>query len=145
MAYEGAHYALTVEQRRFLLAQEDDEARRQYVAEGIADGCADDLKIELEQAWDAIHRCLTGQPASRGDLDENAGEAPLNLCIMGGRNYYDGDDYVLKMLETHEVREVARAIAGIDKVSLSELYHHHCNGAFDEYGDDDCEYTWRHF
>lgn len=145
MAFEGAHYALTLEQRRFLVGLHDDGARRQYVEEGIAPDAPLEHKAELEQAWDAIHRCLTGQPAEREHLDEEAGQPPLNLCIMGGRTFHDGDDFVLKFIETHEVTQIARALAPIGEARLAELYHAHCKDAFDGYGDGDCAYTWEHF
>lgn len=145
MAFEGAHYALTLEQRRFLVELQDDGARREYVEDGIAPDARPESKVELEQAWDAIHRCLTGQPAKLEDLDPEAGEWPLNLCIMGGRNFHDAYDFVLKFIETHEVAAIARALAPIDEAKLTELYHAHCKDAFDDYGDKDCAYTWEHF
>jgi hypothetical protein len=145
MAFEGTHYALSLEQRRFLVELHDDKARRVYVEDGIAPDQLPEFMVELEQAWDAIHRCLTGQPAALADLDEEAGERPLNLCIMGGRTFHDGGEFVIKFIESHEVAAIARALAALGETDLRELYHAHCKDAFDGYGDDDCAYTWQHF
>jgi hypothetical protein len=63
---------------------------------------------ETDKAWDAIHRCLTD-----GSLGFSIGEEPLRLCILGGEQLYQGDEYIVALVTHHKLRALADALAEI--------------------------------
>lgn len=144
MACLGLHLAIAEEDRDRLLAVDGNEARAEFVREVLEENWEQNFGTETEKAWDAIHRCLTGQPASQEMLDSTAGSYPLNRVIMGGKNLTSDDymDYIIRLVDKSEVPDVARAIEPITEKWMRDAYHKHCKGAWPEYGDDDCEYTW---
>lgn len=97
--------------------------------------------VQLDKAWDAIHRCL-----SDGTLNLNAGSRPRSLAVLGGRQLHSGDDYIISLVTPDEAKEVAAEIIAIDEAWLHGKYD-----AIDEddYGSpksaDDFNYTWDYF
>ncbi len=97
--------------------------------------------LELDKSWDAIHRCLTD-----GTLSITGGTPPLNRVILGGRQLYNGDDYIICLVTPIEAKEVALALAKVDEAWLRGRYD-----AIDEEGywlaksDGDFGYTWEYF
>ncbi|MYS87546.1 DUF1877 family protein [Embleya scabrispora] len=65
--------------------------------------------VELDKAWDALHRCLTD-----GTLTYDGGEYPLSHAILGGYLLHEGDEYVVSYATPDEVRAVAAALARLD-------------------------------
>ncbi|GIE77043.1 hypothetical protein Aph02nite_29930 [Actinoplanes philippinensis] len=132
----GVHFAITAEQEKLLLdADGDDDAVSEILGDLEEEWPDDDLKVDTDKAWDAIHRCLTD-----GTLDPDAGDPPLSLAVAGGRHLHD-EMYVVHVTAA-EVREVAAALLDIDEAWLRER--------FGDFGDDydgaadeqDFQYTW---
>jgi hypothetical protein len=134
----GVHFALTKEEAAALLSATDDEEVLRIVQEEIEQRWDKKWLQETDKAWDAIHRCLTD-----GSLEVGLG-TPLELCILGGRELYEGTDYIVCFLTVAEVKEVAEAIKGIKKPWMRERY----SEMDDDYpcpSDDDFDYTWGWF
>ncbi len=146
MSCLGVHIALAEEQRNRLESLESDELRIDYIIEELYEDWDEEHFFETEKAWDAIHRCLTGQKPNTKESDPNAGTYPLKLCILGGRQILnDETNWIFRLIENKEVRDVAAALAPLDEVWLSERYWKHCEGAWPEYGEEDHEYTCVYF
>ncbi len=68
------------------------------------------------------------------------------LTVVGGRQLYKRDDYIIALVTPEEVSEVATSLAEVDEVWLRARY-----GAIDadDYGypksPEDCDYTWDYF
>jgi Domain of unknown function (DUF1877) len=73
---------------------------------------------ELGPVWDPLHRCL-----SDGTLAEDGGDYPLSFAVFGGEPVYDGDDYIVRYVDTEEVVDVADALNPLDEPWLRERYN----------------------
>lgn len=140
----GGHLAIADGDRARLLATNGDNARAEFVREVLEENWDQNFGTGTEKAWDAIHRCMTGQPANMETLDSTAGSFPLNRLILGGMNLTSDDyiDYIIHLVDKSEVPDVARAIEPITEKWMRDAYHKHCKGAWPMYGEDDCKYTW---
>lgn len=72
---------------------------------------------DLGPTWDPLHRCL-----SDGTLAEDGGDYPLSFAVFGGEPVYDGDDYLVRYVDTEEVVDVADALDSVDEQWLRERY-----------------------
>ena len=72
---------------------------------------------ETDKAWDAIHRCL-----SDGTTDFDGGAYPLNKCILGGKQLYHGDDYIVSFVTAEDVRVVATALTEVTQSWFRERF-----------------------
>ncbi|WP_433061818.1 YfbM family protein [Dactylosporangium sp. CS-033363] len=137
----GVHFAITPEQERALLAADDagDADAVAGLLEDIEESWDDDLKVDTDKAWDAIHRALTD-----GTLDPDGGEYPLSHAIAGGRHLHD-DSYVVHVTAA-EAGDVAKALHGVDRAwfraRFDAIDDPEYRGALD---DGDFEYTWGNF
>lgn len=140
----GLHLALTDETLKKFLAVDGDDQRAEYVANVLEEDWDANFAIGTEKAWDAIHRCLTGQAPEEEGLNPNAGAYPLNRVIVGGKSLTSADylDYIIRLVDKREVPDIAKAIEPITEKWMTAAYHAHCKGAWPEYGPDDCGYTW---
>ena len=138
MACRGVHFALTPDEAVKVASAHDDEGLMAAVEE-IEDRWDREWLVETDKAWDAIHRCLTG-----GTLEY--GPTPLHKCVLGEANRHEGDGYVVNLLGTAEVKEVAAVMRDIDEPSMRRSY---LALDPDEYGqplsDEDFGYTWDNF
>ena len=116
MPGRGVHFALSQDQESSLLSAKGDEEVMAIVEE-IEEAWDERSLQETDKAWDAIHRCL-----SDGTLDFHGGSYPLNKCILGGRQLYEGDDYLVAFITRDEVRDIAAALAPIDENWLRAKY-----------------------
>ncbi len=119
MSGPGIHLSLSRDDAKRLFSCRGDEAVRTFVAEFARsdENRRQRLVHDSGDAWDAIHRCLTD-----GTLDPNAGELPLNHCILGGRQMYYGDDYFVALVRPDLTRHVSDALAALDKSDFQERY-----------------------
>jgi Domain of unknown function (DUF1877) len=96
---------------------------------------------QVDKAWDAIHRVL-----SDGTLDSRAGQWPLKAVVLGGECVYFGDDYMVRLVDVDDIKEIAPALAAVTQPWFRErfdkLRDHGYVGAAD---DEDFEYTWTWF
>lgn len=137
----GVHFAITAEQAKALLAADGDDDAVGEVISGIEEDWAEpDLKVDTDKAWDAIHRCLTD-----GSLDPDGGEPPLSLAVAGGRHLHD--EFYAVLVEPAQARDVAAALAGIDRTWLRARFEGIGDDPdYDGAGDEaDFDYTWENF
>lgn len=110
MVGNGYLIALTRDLAKRVFAQKDDENLRQLLDELRTDkGLKQSGRIlELGTLWDPLHRCLT-----EGELNPEAGEPPLNLAVLGGKQLHQGDDYAAGLVRPDMTNYVAEALAEI--------------------------------
>jgi len=97
------HIALTAEQEQDVWTHFYEQTILDLVETLRADD-GEEYRQRTDKAWDPIHRCL-----SDGTLGWDAGRWPLRGAILGSESLYFGGDYVVMLLERHEVVEVAGA------------------------------------
>ncbi|QEG26380.1 hypothetical protein GobsT_11190 [Gemmata obscuriglobus] len=141
MGVRGVHLALTAEESSRLMDTPymTDDAIIAFVEEIEARWDREWLQ-ETDKAWDAIHRCLTGGKLEYGD-------SPLHMCVFAHDNLLvDEDRFTVCHADANEVKQVAAAIAGIDKAELRRRYDAIEPDQYDgALGDEDFEYTWGWF
>ena len=103
-----------------------------------------DPHVEMDKAWEPIHRCLTGDHTI-GGLNFEAGEYPLKLCVLGGFPLLTETARSAALVMADEVTDVAGALAGIDLAWLSERFFRLPDHQFYEVDDLACEWAWTHF
>jgi hypothetical protein len=120
VACRGVYFAITADEEERLLAlvgenrELADATNALYTHEREAAG----FQAYVDKAWDMMHRCLSG-----GELEDlGHGAAPRSWCVLGGRNLYEGTDYIICHLPCDKVPQVAASIAGIDEPWLRERY-----------------------
>ncbi|MFG1925079.1 DUF1877 family protein [Cryptosporangium sp. NPDC048952] len=117
----GVHFAITSAQASALLAAAgDDEEVGEFLEELEESWAEDELKVDTDQAWKAIDRCL----ARSG--------YPLSHAVLGG-DHLHGDYYVV-YVEPAEVQDVATALLSLDELWLRARLD-----------TDDFDYVWPHF
>jgi hypothetical protein len=133
----GVLFAISAPTAQALLdAASDDEVLE--IVESLEEDWIEEHLCELDKAWEAMHRAL-----SDGSLDFERGDFPLNRAVLGGRQLYAGDDYLIALVTAAEVPEVARALAVIDEAALRDRYDRVVPHDYaPEYGADDLAYTW---
>ena len=110
---------LNREDAKKLFAQKDGTATRDFVR-GLTqsqDYKKGDRLLDLGGQWNGIHRCLTD-----GTLDPAGGEAPLNHTLLGGRQLYKGDDYIVTLVRPDMTPYVSEALAEVTYESLHANY-----------------------
>jgi Domain of unknown function (DUF1877) len=139
MANRGVHFALTNSQTQAVLSAKDDIELMSAI-EIIEEEWDDEYLAESDQAWSAIHRCLTD-----GSLLYESGEYPLNHCICGGQQLYCGEDYTVCYISAAQVKDVAAALNQITESWMREQYFSIPRNEYGELSEDDFQYTWEWF
>lgn len=138
----GCHFALTADQERRLphAADADDQDTVEEILDEVeeTEGYTDDLRVDTDKAWDAIHRCL-----GDGSLDPGGGEYPLSHAILGGRHMHD-EIYVCYVAAA-EVQDVAVALREIDEPALRRRYDRIKDDYPQPRDEADFQYTWENF
>jgi Domain of unknown function (DUF1877) len=136
----GVHFAIDAHTAGRLLAAPDDEAVAALIEE-IEEEMTGVDHCDTDKAWDAIHRSLTD-----GRLEYDNGAYPLNAAILGGLQVHEGDDYIAALLVPEQVRDVAAAVAAIDREALRAGYDRIDAADYGPgFGDEDFAYTWSNF
>ena len=136
----GVLFAITPVDRDALLGFDDEDEAADYLHEVIEERWEKPFVMELDKAWDAIHRTLTD-----GSLEFDNGEFPLNHCILGGRVLVS-DDEVLVLKPADEVAVVSAALEPITEDWFAERYRRIDPADYGpEHGDEDLAYTWENF
>lgn len=140
MSGGGLHFAVSVDTvKQLKLANEVDTIV----------GMMSELKEERDEAylaetgraWNAIHRALTD-----GQLDFGNGKPPLNQCVLGSRQLYPYDEYIVCLATPQQVKAAATALDAIDADAFRERYTRLVPADYaPEYGDEDREYTTKRF
>lgn len=99
--------------------------------------------VELDKAWDAIHRSLTD-----GTLSFDCESYPLGGAVLGGELlYYDGDkydDYIITAKSPSMVRELYSWLVKLTKKQFREGYSKIDETYPDELSGEDLEYSWEY-
>ena len=140
MGCRGVFFAITGEQAAAFQAAPDDDALLELVEE-IEEAWDQANLAECDKAWDAMHRLLTD-----GTLEYGNGSEPFCHCVLGPGQLHEGDDYIVSLVPPEKVKEVAAALAAVDKPWFDERYRTTVPADYaPEYGDDDRDYTWGWF
>ncbi|MBY0506456.1 MAG: YfbM family protein [Bryobacteraceae bacterium] len=141
MACRGVLFAIEPDEATRLLAAASDDEVLAIVQDEIEERWDEAWLVQLDKAWDAIHRCL-----SDGTINLNGGSHSRRLAVLGGRQLHGGDDYIVSLVTPEEAREVAVDIAAIDEAWLRGRYD---AIEVDDYGRpksaEDFDYTWDYF
>ena len=140
----GTLFALEENKVIALKSESDDRARLSYVQEVIESTfyvSHENWLVELDKAWDAIHRTLTD-----GKLGWHNGSFPFSHAILGGEKFYQLDDYIVTLKTPAEVKEIAKTLLAVEEHRFKQNYFQ-IDAA--DYGmpttDEDYEYTWAYF
>jgi Domain of unknown function (DUF1877) len=139
MSSQGVHFALTDAQAQAILAVRDDDELIEMLEE-IEEVWDEEYLAESDKAWDAIHRCLTN-----GLLLYVSEPYPLNHCICGGQQLYEGDDATISFVSAAQVKDVATALAQVSEEWFQERYLAIPEGEYKELSEEDFQYTWKWF
>ncbi len=141
MACRGVHFAIRPETMERLLNAGTDESVISVIQDKIEDGWDKGWLYETDKAWDAIHRSLTD-----GLLRVDNGIFPLNAAILGGEQFYGGDDYIVSLVRPDRVSAVGAALAEVDRKHLRDGYSMIQGSDYQgEINEEDFEYTWNWF
>ncbi len=122
MRFVGVHYAITAAQRDGLLGKADDAAKMAFFSDDIEAGFDEEHGQICDNAWEAIHCCLTDGPKP----DAKAGSAPLNLAILGGQQVLKSEAaYIIRLVEADQVKALAVALGPLDKAWMQGMFAKH--------------------
>ena len=113
----GVLFALSPRQLRRLESAGDDDDEVMSAIEAIEEAWEEEHLLELDKAWDAIHRALTD-----GSLAFDSGTFPLSHAILGGTSLYGGEDYIVSFKSADEVDAIATGLTVIDADAMGERY-----------------------
>jgi hypothetical protein len=117
MACLGLHFALSGDDLAKVLNAKTDQQVLYSMRDEIEQKWDEEWLYQTDKAWDAIHRCLAD-----GTLSDKNGEYPLRLCVIGGKQLYSGDDYIISLKTPDEVADIAKALTFITKDALRQRY-----------------------
>ncbi|UBF23852.1 YfbM family protein [Kovacikia minuta CCNUW1] len=139
MVSRGIHFALTNSQTEAVLAAQND-AELMSVIEEVEEEWNEEYLAQSDKAWNAIHRCLTD-----GSLLYESGQYPLNHCICGGRQLYNGEDYTVSFVSAVQVKDVVAALSQINQHWMQERYFTLPQNDYGILCNDDFQYIWKWF
>ena len=144
MSCLGVHFALTPDEVSQLRSFESDDERLAHLQEVIEEDYLSEenqLAVESDRAWDAMHRIL-----SDGKLTWDGGNFPLNHVVLAGDLLYFGSDYIMSLKTPEQVKAIAEALS---TVSFADFKSRYFSIDAEDYGfpltDDDLSYTWEWF
>ena len=103
------------------------------------------LHIQMDKTWEPIHRCLTGDLGGAGELDFDAGDYPLKLCVLGGDQLLEEGYRTASVKRVIEVRDIATALAGISPEWFRERFFTLPKTQFHEITEEIFEWVWEDF
>lgn len=137
MAGRGVYFALTEEQANRLSEAEGDEQVMEVI-EALEEEWDRDWLFETDKAWDALHRILTD-----GQLLYENGTYPLNLVVIGGELQYEGDDYVVSVIQASALDDIVKALDALTEPDFRERYSQIDPDDYrGEVSEEDFQYTW---
>ena len=108
--------------------------------------CLDEMETEdtydVDKAWDAMHRALTGSRLEFGN-----DPAPGCWVVLGGEvlrgDRAEENDYLVVCKTPEQVRQVSRFLQGLTEDAFRKLYFSIDPGAYDyPMDEEDFGYTW---
>jgi len=140
MGCRGVYFALTADEEKRLLSAGSDEAVLEIIQEEIEERWDEKWAEETDKSWDAMHRCLTDGTLSFEPV------SALHQCVLGGKQLYGDDDYIVSFLTAEETRAVAAAIRDIDQGWMREKYFRIDPEDYEfPTTEEDFDYTWEYF
>lgn len=141
----GVHFAITPEEAGKLRSFADPEGGMEYLQEEIEEKYMnrardEDLFVESDKAWYAIHRVLAG-----GSIGWEAGEYPLNQVIFGGESFSVENDYLISLKTPEQIRDVARALPEVTQEEFFRRYDRLPSDYAGPHNEEDREYSWSYF
>lgn len=112
----GVLFVLSRENAKTFFGLKADELLVGYISD-LLDSNDDVPRVTLDGTWETLHRCF-----SDGTLNPVGGTAPMNHCLLGGRQMYEGSDRVISLVRPDVVPHVAIELAGVEKSWLRERY-----------------------
>jgi hypothetical protein len=143
MACRGVFFALSSSEKEHLLALESDKKRMEYIQEEIEEAWDEAHLLQIDKAWEAIHRCLTD-----GSLTVSRSSNPLGKLIVGGIQLYsDTQTYIINLIESSELPEISTALKVVTKEWLKARYEQLRSTDYPQEftSEQDWEYTWDWF
>jgi len=147
----GVHFAITTEQMGRLLevaygGSDDPDEAVQGEIDKIENKWVRKYLFETDKAWDPIHRTLNLDNTPGGRLSCEGGDHPLDLCIVGGEQLHEGEDYSICLIRPEEVAELAAALAEIDETWMRKRFFTlDPRAAQYDIDEDQFEYLWGNF
>lgn len=119
MVGNGYLIALSRDDAKRVFAQKDDDNLRRLLKElsNSTELKKNGRVLDLGSLWDPLHRCLT-----EGELDAAAGEPPLNLAILGGKQLHQGNDYAAGLVRPDMTTFVAEALGEIKEDDFRQKF-----------------------
>ena len=140
MACRGVHFALNDEDAGRVLAATDDDALLSVIQEDIENRWDEEWLAQSDKAWDAIHHCFTD-----GTLTFKSA-TPRHRCILGGRQLFKGEHYIVSFVTPGQVKEVAEAVRNIDEEWMRQRYFAISAKDYERpLSEEDFGYTWSWF
>ncbi|MET7550845.1 YfbM family protein [Streptomyces sp. NPDC005500] len=132
----GRHFAVEAKDAE-LLERADDDGVMSFV-EHLEECWEEPWTVDTDRAWEALHRCL-----SDGSLRFDGGQYPLSFAVLGGRQLYGGEDYIVAFLSADQVADVSAALAAIDECWLRVRFFALDLANYEGRGDEaDFQHTW---
>lgn len=103
------------------------------------------LHVDMDKAWEPIHRCLTGDTGAAHHFDFEAGEYPLNLAVLGGEQLLKEGHRSAALILAGDVARVATALAGVEKDWFEQQFFALPDTQFHEINEEIFEWVWAHF
>jgi hypothetical protein len=147
MSCRGIYFALTKDQAASLLRLQNDQDRLAYIQEEMEGVWEEEWLLEVDKAWDAIHRCLTD-----GSL-KCRGRDVLELFVLGGQQLHSGSAYIISYVTPEQVSSVAIAANDITEETFRGKYFDLPSAKVGFFGSryagpvsqEDFEYSWSYF
>ena len=111
----GVLFVLSREHAKTFFGLRDDAIMINFITDLL--DSEDVARVDTDGTWETLHRCF-----SDGTLEPSGGKAPLNHCILGGRQMYQGSDRVVALVRPDMVPLVAIELAGVEKSWLRDRY-----------------------
>lgn len=103
------------------------------------------LHVEMDKAWEPIHRCLTNDHGSTYDFNPKAGSRPLNLCVLGGELLLQDGYRSIALVCPEDVAALATALLALHEDWFRERFFGLPDNQFHEIDEESFEWTWEHF
>lgn len=138
MACRGIYLIIDDAQREAILTGANSAARRDLVNALEAELLPGPLALELDLAWEAMHRCLTD-----GTLRD--GEGPLSLFVLGGDRVDVGRAHIARIVSPTQARAATDASHDVTQSQFRNAYFALRARVDYAINETDFQYTWSAF